>query len=195
MANALLTSLIQQVVASSKDVDRHLNLQNLRQNSVHELNLDRFLTAQRDVYDTALKEIRAGKKRTHWIWFVFPQIAGLGLSAMSKTYAIGSFAEAKAYLAHPVLGERLREITEAMNSSDNTDPAAILGTVDAKKFQSSMTLFDLVSAEQQCYRRALDKFFGGRADEATIRQVAIWQKDVVTRGTANWSGRCATHSN
>ena len=142
------------------------------------VNLDRFLTAQRDVYDAALKEIRTGKKRTHWMWFVFPQITGLGSSAMSKTYAIGSIAEAKAYLAHPVLGERLRAITEIMNASVYTDPAAILGSVDAMKFQSSMTLFDLISAEQECFRTALDKFFGRRPDEATVRQIAIWQRAV-----------------
>lgn len=145
---------------------------------MHKVNLDRFLIAQRDVYDAALMEILAEKKRTHWMWFVFPQISGLGLSAMSKTYAIGSIAEAKAYLAHPILGERLRDITEAMNSSDYADPAAILGTVDAKKFQSSITLFDLMSAEQNCFRIALDKFFCGRPDEATVRQIAIWQKAV-----------------
>ena len=147
-------------------------------NNVHNVNLERFLNAQRAVYETALLEVRAGKKRTHWMWFVFPQITGLGLSAMSKTYAIASIAEGKAYLAHPVLGERLRDITEAMNTSVYTDPAAILGTVDAMKFQSSMTLFDLISAEQKCFRTALDKFFGGRPDEATVRQIAIGQRPV-----------------
>ena len=145
---------------------------------MHKIDLDRFLSAQRDVYDTALKEIRAGKKRSHWMWFVFPQITGLGSSAMSKTYAMGSIAEAKAYLAHPVLGKRLRAITEAINASVYTDPAAILGSVDAMKFQSSITLFDLMSAEQKCFRTALDKFFGGRPNEFTVRQVAIWQKAV-----------------
>lgn len=142
------------------------------------VNLDRFLTAQRDVYDAALNEIRTGKKRTHWMWFVFPQIIGLGSSATSKAYAMSSIAEAKAYLAHPVLGERLRAITEAMNASVYTDPAAMLGTVDAMKFQSSITLFDLMSAEQNCFRTALDKFFCGRPDEITVRQIAIWEKAV-----------------
>ena len=153
---------------------------------MHKIDLDRFLSAQRDVHDAALQEILAGKKRTHWMWFVFPQITGLGSSAMSKTYAIGSIAEAEAYLAHPVLGERLRDITDAMNIAGHNEPAAILGPIDAIKFQSSMTLFKCVSAHQKCFRLAIDKFFGGRSDEATVRQIAIWQKDVDRRGTETW---------
>lgn len=144
---------------------------------MHKIDLDRFLSAQRDVFDIALQEIRAGKKRTHWMWFVFPQITGLGSSAMSTRYAIGSIEEAKAYLAHPLLSERLRVITEAMNTAAHNDPAAILGPIDAIKFQSSTTLFEFVSADQKYFRTALDKFFGGRPDEATVRQIAVWQND------------------
>ena len=142
---------------------------------MHKIDLDRFLSAQRDVFDTALQEIRAGKKRTHWMWFVFPQITGLGSSAMSTRYAINSIEEAKAYHAHPLLGERLRVITEAMNNAAPNDPTAILGPIDAIKFQSSATLFEFVSADLKCFRTALDKFFAGRPDEATVRQIAIWQ--------------------
>ena len=145
---------------------------------MHKIDLDRFLSAQRDVFDTALQEIRAGKKRTHWMWFVFPQITGLGSSAMSTRYAISSIEEAKAYHAHPLLGERLRVITEAMNNAAPNDPAAILGPIDAIKFQSSATLFEFVSADQKCFRTALDKFFAGRPDEATVRQIAVYQNDI-----------------
>ena len=145
---------------------------------MHKIDLDHFLSAQRDVYDTALLEIRAGKKRSHWMWYVFPQVTGLGSSAMSARYAIGSLKEAKAYLAHPVLGQRLRVITEAMNTAFENSPVSILGSIDALKFQSSMTLFDSVTVDPNCFREAIDKFFGGRPDEFTVQQIAIWQKAV-----------------
>lgn len=138
--------------------------------------LGRFERAQRGVYETALLEIRAGRKRTHWMWFVFPQVIGLGLSETSVFYAIGSLDEAKAYLAHPVLGTRLREITGVMNAGAQSNPAGILGTIDAAKFWSSMTLFDIVTTDQDCFRYALDKFFEGQADEETVRRVEFWRQ-------------------
>lgn len=144
---------------------------------MHKIDLDRFLLAQRDVYDTALQEVRAGKKRTHWMWFVFPQVAGLGSSKLFTRYAIGSIEEAKAYLAHPVLGERLRAITRAMNNAAASNPVSIVGSVDAMKFQFSMTLFESASVNHYCFRTAIDKFFGRRPDEGTVRQIAIWRKE------------------
>ena len=140
--------------------------------------LQRFVQAQDPIYDKVRAELAAGVKASHWMWFVFPQITGLGSSAMSTRYAISSIEEAKAYHAHPLLGERLRVITEAMNNAAPNDPAAILGPIDAIKFQSSATLFEFVSADQKCFRTALDKFFAGRPDEATVRQIAIWQNDI-----------------
>lgn len=104
-------------------------------------NLERFVDAQSLVYETVLRELRAGRKTTHWIWFIFPQAKGLGTSAMSERYAIGSVAEARAYLAHPVLGPRLRECTELVLGHTDIPLADILGELDARKFRSSMELF------------------------------------------------------
>lgn len=104
-------------------------------------NLDRFLDAQARVYDEVLSELRDGRKRTHWMWFIFPQMAGLGRSETSRFYAIGSRAEAEAYLAHPVLGARLRECTELVNAIEGRSANAIFGSPDDLKFCSCMTLF------------------------------------------------------
>src|SRR6201993_634326 len=111
--------------------------------------LQRFVAAQDagGTYRHALAELRRGRKTSHWMWFVFPQIAGLGHSAMAQRYAIGSLAEAQAYLAHPVLGPRLRERTEILIALRQTDAQAIFGDIDAVKFRSSMTLFDAVEPE------------------------------------------------
>ena len=139
--------------------------------------LTRFTTAQSDTYEAALQEIRAEKKRTHWMWFIFPQIVGLGSSEMAKYYAIGDIDEANAYLTHPILGARLKEITEAMNVAIHSDPASILGATDAAKFQSCMTLFGRIAGDKTCFRHAIDKFFGGQADELTLKRFTDWQKD------------------
>ena len=139
--------------------------------TVSTFDLNRYVSAQRDIYATALAEVRAGKKRSHWMWFIFPQFRGLGSSEMSLYYAIGSIEEAKAYLDHPILGSRLFEITEAMNSSVGSDPTSILGTIDAAKFRSSMTLFDCIGEGQNCFRFAIDKFFKGVVDEETVRLI------------------------
>lgn len=132
------------------------------------MSLERFLDAQRDTYDTALAELCAGDKRSHWMWFIFPQIAGLGQSMMARTYAIADASEARAYLAHPVLGPRLLEATEAVTAAHGS-AATILGDIDAVKLRSSMTLFASVADDPTPFRAALDRFFDGSADEATLR--------------------------
>jgi uncharacterized protein (DUF1810 family) len=133
--------------------------------------LTRFVAAQDGVYPQALAELRAGAKRSHWMWFVFPQIAGLGHSAMAKTYAIADANEARVYVAHPVLGARLIEATEAVTAAAGS-AETILGAIDAVKLRSSMTLFASVADDPTPFRRALDRFFGGTADPATLERLA-----------------------
>jgi uncharacterized protein (DUF1810 family) len=134
--------------------------------------LDRFLKAQSSAYETALQEIRGGAKRSHWMWFVFPQIAGLGRSAMAQRYAIADRAEAEAYLAHPVLGDRLREITAALQALPGKDAARVFGGIDAMKLRSSLTLFACVDTDQDgLFRQALDRWFDGQQDSATIERL------------------------
>ncbi|WP_380787963.1 DUF1810 domain-containing protein [Sphingomonas sp. R86521] len=129
--------------------------------------LDRFVAAQDGVYRQALAELRRGAKTSHWMWFVFPQIAGLARSAMAQAYAIGSADEARAYLAHPVLGPRLIEATQAVTAA-NGSAEAIMGGIDAVKLRSSMTLFAAVADDPAPFRAALDRFFGGADDPATL---------------------------
>jgi uncharacterized protein (DUF1810 family) len=128
--------------------------------------LERFVEAQAQAYPAALRELREGRKRTHWMWFVFPQISGLGSSAMSRRYGIASLDEAAAYLAHPVLGPRLLECTAAVNAHRGQSAEAIFGPVDATKLRSSMTLFDLAGGGAQ-FRQCLDLYFGGAPDRRT----------------------------
>ena len=132
--------------------------------------LERFVAAQDvgDTYDAAVAELRAGRKRSHWMWFVFPQIAGLGQSTMSRRYAIRSLAEARAYLAHPVLGPRLIEASRAVKRVGGT-AEAIFGGIDAKKLRSSMTLFARADPTNPVFQDVLDAYFGGVPDEATDR--------------------------
>ncbi|WP_291298234.1 DUF1810 domain-containing protein [Elioraea sp.] len=131
--------------------------------------LARFVAAQAPMIDAVLAELRAGRKRTHWMWFVFPQLRGLGTSPMAERYGIASLAEARAYLAHPLLGPRLRECTEAVLDHAGTDLGVILGPVDALKFRSSMTLFAHAAIEDDgVFDRALDTFCEGRRDERTL---------------------------
>ena len=121
--------------------------------------LQRFLDGQRFDYETALKEMKAGEKRNHWIWYIFPQIKGLGSSPNSRLYGIDGLEEAKAYLQHPVLGARLREITQEVLNHEGKNIYAIMGArIDAMKFKSSMTLFDAVSPED-IFAKALDTFY------------------------------------
>ena len=134
------------------------------------MSLDRFVGAQEEgVYARALAELRTGRKESHWMWFVFPQIAGLGRSETARFYAIASLDEARAYLAHPVLGPRLVEATETIVSASGT-AEAILGPVDALKLRSSMTLFEAVAEEPAPFRAALDRF-GGERDAETVRRI------------------------
>lgn len=129
--------------------------------------LERFLRAQDPVFRVVQGELARGRKQTHWMWFVFPQIAGLGLSAMSQRYAIGSRAEAKAYLAHPVLGPRLIDCTRLVLAVEGRTINAILGSPDDAKFRSSMTLFSAVS-DEPVFDEALARYFGGERDGATL---------------------------
>ena len=132
-----------------------------------EFDLERFVTAQDGVYDGALAELRAGRKTGHWIWFVFPQVAGLGRSEMSRIYSIGSLAEARAYLAHPVLGPRLREAAAAVLATHGRSADEILGSIDAVKLRSSMTLFLRADPDEPAFRAVLDRLYDGRPDAAT----------------------------
>ena len=130
--------------------------------------LSRFVEAQQPAYATALAELRAGRKRTHWMWFIFPQIAGLGMSATSVFYAIQSAGEARAYLDHDLLGPRLRECTLAVLSNRDRTAERIFGSVDAIKLRSSMTLFEHVGGTEEPFAACLDAFFAGRRDERTL---------------------------
>lgn len=131
--------------------------------------LDRFVRAQAGVYQSALSELRAGEKRTHWMWFIFPQMLGLGKSANARTYAIHSRQEATAYLDHDLLGPRLVECTRAMLShAGEREPVRILGPIDTMKFQSSMTLFEAVASDPAPFAAALDRMCGGKRDRDTL---------------------------
>ena len=131
--------------------------------------LQRFVAAQDDgeMYERALSELRAGRKASHWMWFVFPQIAGLGHSPTAVAYAIASLAEARAYLADPLLGPRLLECTRALMHAKGSTAEEILGTVDAIKLRSSMTLFARAAPSEPLFRQVLDRYFYGVADEET----------------------------
>jgi uncharacterized protein (DUF1810 family) len=136
--------------------------------------LQRFVDAQEDraIYARALGELRAGRKQGHWIWFVFPQIAGLGSSPLSQAYAIGSLEEARAYLAHPLLGPRLRECCEALLAADPSLTAdRILGGIDALKLRSSMTLFTRAGPEEPIFQAVLARFYAGEPDPETTRRL------------------------
>lgn len=130
--------------------------------------LQRFVDAQDRVYHQVLLELGRGQKTSHWMWFVFPQMAGLGGSEMARRYALSSLHEAKAYLEHPLLGPRLRECTALVVSIDNRSIGEILGFPDDLKFRSSMTLFAKAAADPQVFIDALGKFFEGRFDQRTL---------------------------
>lgn len=134
--------------------------------------LARFVEAQDTNYGAALAELRAGRKRTHWSWYVLPQIRGLGSSAMSVRYAISGLAEAQEYLSHPILGSRLRECVAAMNAHSGRSPAAILGEIDANKFYSCVTLFKQVAEPSSPFHVAVAKYFSGSQDLATLAILA-----------------------
>ena len=139
--------------------------------------LERFVQAQQSSYQQALSELRAGKKRSHWIWYILPQVLGLGSSPMSIRYAIGSLAQARAYLEHPVLGARLRECVAAMNAHNGDSASEILGEIDARKFQSCLTLFAQAADSESVFGQALNKYFSGNPDAATLSILAGRQKE------------------
>jgi uncharacterized protein (DUF1810 family) len=136
-----------------------------------DFDLDRFVEAQAHNYDDALAELRRGRKTSHWMWYVFPQVAGLGSSPMAQKYAISSLAEARAYVAHPVLGPRLRECATSLIGLATIDPVEVLGSIDALKLRSSMTLFDRAAPEEPVFARVLDQYYDGSPDEATIERL------------------------
>ena len=133
--------------------------------------LQRFVDAQAQTYDQALAELRAGEKRTHWMWFVFPQIAGLGRSATAQHFAISGLDEARAYLAHPVLGPRLVESARAVLSHPDRTAREIMGSPDDLKLRSSMTLFAHAAPDQPVFRQVLDHYFDGTEDDATTSRL------------------------
>ncbi|MDQ2989513.1 MAG: DUF1810 domain-containing protein [Pseudomonadota bacterium] len=131
-------------------------------------NLDRFVEAQAPVYSNVVAELKAGRKTSHWMWFIFPQIAGLGHSAMAQKFAIASADEAAAYLAHPLLGARLRECSALAAAIEDREVGEIFGAPDDMKFHSSMTLFAEVAPDEAVFQDCINKFFDGVPDHATI---------------------------
>lgn len=135
-------------------------------------NLERFLLAQEKMYEIALEEIREGRKRSHWMWYIFPQLKGLGYSAMAQKYAIENIDEAKAYLEHPILSSRLIEITEALLELNEQNPELIFGYTDSLKLRSSMTLFAYISPKRSSvFRKVIEKYFYGDVDERTYKML------------------------
>src|SRR5689334_3608917 len=134
-------------------------------------NLNRFVKAQDAVYEDVCEELREGCKRSHWMWFVFPQIQGLGYSATSRIFAIASLDEAKAFLQHPILGRRLIQCTELVNQTSGRTVHQIFGSPDDMKFHSSMTLFSHAAPDSAVFKNALQKFFGGREDQMTLERL------------------------
>jgi uncharacterized protein (DUF1810 family) len=135
--------------------------------------LSRFVEAQRPVYEQALDEIRRGRKRSHWMWFVFPQLAGLGSSQTAQFYAVRGLDEARAYLAHPVLGPRLHECANALLSLSSRSASDVFPFPDDLKLRSSMTLFGLVAPADSPFARVLDNYFNGQPDEQTLELVSM----------------------
>ena len=133
--------------------------------------LERFVQAQADSYARALREIKSGRKTSHWMWYIFPQLSGLGHSQTARYYAIRDRAEAEAYLAHPVLGKRLLEISSELLKLESSDATAVMGWPDDLKLKSSMTLFSLVSREP-VFRQVLEKYFRGEEDAYTVQAIS-----------------------
>lgn len=134
-------------------------------------NLQRFVEAQNPVIEDVKEELRSGRKRTHWMWYVFPQMKGLGRSQMAQRYAISSQDEAEAYLSHSILGSRLRECTEIVNSVEGRSANDIFGSPDDLKFRSSMTLFESVADDPTAFRTALERYYSGERDPKTLELV------------------------
>jgi uncharacterized protein (DUF1810 family) len=133
--------------------------------------LQRFVVAQAPVLDVVREELAAGAKRTHWIWYIFPQIAGLGLSQMSQTYALSGAAEARAYLAHPSLGKNLVDCTKLVLAHQDKSAPTIFGELDALKFRSCMTLFSAIAEDEPVFTDVLNQFFAGAEDPETLKRL------------------------
>jgi uncharacterized protein (DUF1810 family) len=140
-------------------------------------NLQRFLEAQNPVYSAILRELRQGQKRTHWMWFIFPQLIGLGRSEIAIWYSLSRLEEARAYLAHPLLGARLRECTQIVSDVKGRSAHAIFGTPDDLKFHSSMTLFEQAAEADSIFTTAIDKYFDGNRDPATLALLGTPQNE------------------
>ena len=138
--------------------------------------LKRFIEAQNDIYEDVVRELKQGRKRTHWMWFIFPQVAGLGRSVIAEKFAIRSKEEANAYLDHPQLGKRLRECTELVVNTSGRTAGEIFGYPDDLKFRSSMTLFKQVAKDKTIFSGAIVKFFYGKEDQLTIDILSKWQQ-------------------
>ena len=136
-----------------------------------EFNLQRFVDAQAPIYPQVRSELEEGRKRSHWIWFIFPQIKGLGSSTTAVAFGIASKAEAVAYLRHPILGDRLRECTRLALDIEDRSAGRIFGAIDEIKFRSSMTLFASADPEEELFHAALRKYFGGRRDQETLKRL------------------------
>lgn len=135
------------------------------------LNLERFTNVQEQCYSKALEEVRQGKKETHWMWFIFPQIIGLGESETAIYYSIADIGEAKLYLNHEVLGPRLVEITKELLELETDDPVEVFGEIDSLKLNSCMTLFDYVSEDENVFYEVIEKFYDGKKDEKTLQLI------------------------
>lgn len=131
-------------------------------------NLERFIIEHERIFDTAYAELAGGRKRSHWSWFIIPQIAGLGMTYMSQKFAINSIEEARAFLEHPYLGTNIRKIAEVLLTLETNDATAVMGYPDDKKLRSSMTLFLEAAPEEKVFQRVLDKYFGGEKDQKTL---------------------------
>jgi uncharacterized protein (DUF1810 family) len=141
--------------------------------SAESFDLARFVDAQDagGSHESALAELRAGRKRGHWMWFVFPQVEGLGRSSTAQHFGVRGLAEARAYVAHPVLGPRLVAAARALVEQPSDDPIAVLGSIDALKLRSSMTLFEAADPDEPVYAQVLDRFYGGERDSATLSRL------------------------
>ena len=135
--------------------------------------LDKFVTAQARDYETALDEIRSGRKRSHWMWYIFPQLQGLGFSSTAQYYGIRDLEQAKDYMEHPVLGPRLVEISEALLSLSTSNPTAVMGYPDDLKLCSCMTLFEIAVPEEKVFGKVIDKFYAGHRDRLTLEILGL----------------------
>lgn len=143
-------------------------------------NLERFISAQRSDYNTALAEIRDGRKRSHWMWYIFPQVRGLGMSGTAQYYAIRNLDEAKAYLEDPYLRGNLIEICEALLALDSNDAREIFGGIDSVKLRSSMTLFDCADPSIPVFRQVLDKYYSGEKDGRTLEILGLQGQESIS---------------